>query len=611
MLIELKIKNDGDDRIFSLDFPQMNEQGMPRKIVLEYNENTNECESFTKYGTLPAIQITCNHKPTKNGWLQIYENSLAEDSKVENETPKIPNLEKDDDVFTILDPEELSGVPHKPPEQFINIDTSDKYCYHPDIPHRIFKRRMKNGTPLVVKIAKIPKWIKQHYYEHIMKTEPPINRTKSPNHPKVFYLDPSENKWMADELAKIEKYVNKHKIKYDRNEVEELMNLIRLELTFNPSYKTEDLHGCIKNKNFKFTEVPDDWDKVTFWERNPKAMMDMVLDEQYIKYKKDVNSTYNVWKNLSFNDMSILQYPDPVKIKAEVISKMIPPPPGIEDFHGTKNLKQHESFFDFLDFKPSVPGPGKVLNDPTNNDINNPVTKMKSFRYYENNDWVELLVFVPHQVEKLDKDSTPVIIYFGTGNNDHFHYYQGNRGRHDYFNHESIDFYNQNCIIISLDYFVKSDKAKRFYINPNENLIKNILTQISARFTNENLRFLMGHSRGAQSALFAHVNNPGFTKRVFTTELYISDNPNTRFDEQRAKYLMDYMPAGSSIIAINGDSNHYRSLDFEQFTTNYENFDIQIIEGYGTMCHQYGILHHFKHDIEYLWIKEMEAKRMQ
>ena len=123
MIIELKIKNNGDDRIFMLDFPQMNEQGTPRKIVLEYNENTNECESFTKYGTLPAIQITCNHKPTKHGWLQIYENSLAEDSKVENETPKFPNLEKDDDLFTILDPEESSGVPHKPPEQFINIDT--------------------------------------------------------------------------------------------------------------------------------------------------------------------------------------------------------------------------------------------------------------------------------------------------------------------------------------------------------------------------------------------------------------------------------------------------------------------------------------------------------
>ena len=56
---------------------------------------------------------------------------------------------------------------------------------------------------------------------------------------------------------------------------------------------------------------------------------------------------------------------------------------------------------------------------------------MKSFRYHENNDWIDILVFVPEQIKNLEKDSTPVLVYLGTGNGDHYHYYNGNRGRHD------------------------------------------------------------------------------------------------------------------------------------------------------------------------------------
>ena len=77
MIIELKIKNNDEDRIFTMDFPKMNEQGTPKKIMVEYNVNTDECESFTSYGTLPPIQFKCNHKPTKHGWLQVYENSFG------------------------------------------------------------------------------------------------------------------------------------------------------------------------------------------------------------------------------------------------------------------------------------------------------------------------------------------------------------------------------------------------------------------------------------------------------------------------------------------------------------------------------------------------------
>ena len=115
------------------------------------------------------------------------------------------------------------------------------------------------------------------------------------------------------------------------------------------------------------------------------------------------------------------------------------------------------------------------------------------------------------------------------------------------------------------------------------------------------MRFLSGHSRGAQSALIAHVNNPDFTNRVFVTELMIPDNPSTRFNEKTAKYLMSYMPQESSVIAVNGDDNYYRSEKFEVSTTKYENFELRIINGYGTACHQQGILEIFKPEIENVW----------
>ena len=95
------------------------------------------------------------------------------------------------------------------------------------------------------------------------------------------------------------------------------------------------------------------------------------------------------------------------------------------------------------------------------------------------------------------------------------------------------------------------------------------------------------------------------------TELRISDNPSTRFDEKIAKYLMKYMPPGSSVIAVNGDTNYYRSENFEVFAAKHENFDLKLVEGYGTTCHQQGILEIFKPEIENVWKQQMMTERTQ
>ena len=290
---------------------------------------------------------------------------------------------------------------------------------------------------------------------------------------------------------------------------------------------------------------------------------------------------------------------------------IVRPPPGMEEIDGTKKLEFHESFFDYIVFEPSTPGPGKIPNDPTNGDMHNPASKMRSFRYQVYNEWLDVLVFLPENILNFTNECTPVIVHLGSGVGDYFHYYNGNRGREKYFPNPNMDWYNKNCIIISLDYFVQSDKAKRFYINPNESLIKNVLEQISSRYPNKKLRYLSGHSRGAQSALITHMNNPIFSNKVFMTELMITDNPNTRFDEQRAKYIMSNLPEDSKLMVVNGTLNYYHSQNMEAFLEKHENFELQIIDGYGTVCHQYGILESFKPKIEQGWNKEMERLRLQ
>ena len=95
------------------------------------------------------------------------------------------------------------------------------------------------------------------------------------------------------------------------------------------------------------------------------------------------------------------------------------------------------------------------------------------------------------------------------------------------------------------------------------------------------------------------------------TELMITDNPNTRLDEQRAKYIMKNLPEDSKLMVVNGTLNYYHSQNMEAFLEKHENFELEIIDGYGTVCHQYGILESFKPKIEHDWKKEMERLRLQ
>ena len=618
MITQLVIKND-EEKVFTLDFPQVkNGCEMPKKMLLNYDEKSRKCESFMSYEDI-AVHMNFNHehKPTHNGWIQTYVNNnltsgKSDEASIQNSSK---NPDKDADLYTILDPEDFDHSMIKPVDEFINLEGFENYCYHPDIKHRIYKKKNKEDTQIIIKVSKIPKTVKQFYYEHIMKTNPPKNRVKNAkstgqNVEDVFNYDLVKNDWMKLEIAKFQKHLKKCSINYTKIDFKCLIEFIRLEKTFNNQYKTEDMYSAVENKNFNFTKgVPKDWESYTLWSKDENLMMDIIHDEKYEILNTNVETTYDAWKKLVLYN---IKFPcDEISrsfIKQELIRKLIPSPPGISTKEGINMLNFNENFLDYNDMIPSTPGPGKIQNDPTNGDLNSFVNNQKSIRYQMGEDWIDIMTFVPEQVRKMDPYDTPVVVYLTTGQGDYFHYYNGNKGRRDHFSNPAMDFYNKNCVIFSLDYYVPSDNKKKFYINPNKELLKMILGHISERYTNKNLRFLAGHSRGAQSAFFAHIENPEFTNRVFLSELYISDNPYTIFDEERAKFLMKHMPKQSSVITVNGLSNYYRSQPFESFTAKHENFDLQMIEGYGTGCHQYGIMELFKPEIEMIWRQQMEQK---
>ena len=451
MIIELVIKND-EEKIFTLDFPKV-ENGceMPKKILLNYDEKTKRCESYLSY-----MSFNHDHKSTNNGWIQTYENNNLITGKSDELSVSCPskNLDKDADLYTILDPEDFDHNIFKPVEEFINLDGFEGYCYHPDIDHRVYKKKYKDEGPIIIKVSKIPKSVKQFYYENIMKTNPPKNRDKNDT---VFNHEMIKNDWMKTEIVKFQKHLKKRKVHYTKIDVKCLIEFIKLEKTFNNQYKSEALYSCAENKNFQFTTgVPDDWESYTLWGKDESLMMDIIHDEKYVYLNTDIKNTYDAWKGLNFYN---IKFPcDEISrsyFKEELIKKLVRTPPGIPEKESTRILKINENFFEYLEMKPSTPGPGKIPNDPTNGDVFSK-NNQKTFRYESDENWIDVMTFIPENVRSMENSNTPLLVYFGSGNGDYFHYYNGNKGRKEYFSHPNMEWYNKNCIIFSLDYFVPS-----------------------------------------------------------------------------------------------------------------------------------------------------------
>ena len=175
-----------------------------------------------------------------------------------------------------------------------------------------------------------------------------------------------------------------------------------------------------------------------------------------------------------------------------------------------------------------------------------------------------------------------------------------------------MNFYTGKCVMISLDYYKPHDKKKKHFSLPNKDIINSILNQISGYFKNKELRFLTGYGRGAQAALYSMTENPNFSKNMLLTELYITDNPNTKINIEMSKNLINKLRPDVRINIVNGNDPWYKNYTDEtlEFAKKCNPKIIQHEKKNlcSMSCFQYGQMELYRRKIEELWKKELTNK---
>ena len=143
--------------------------GRPKEIEVNYEDKTGNLNTKILFSEKEKFDMTSEKDESKKDESEKDGSKLDESEKDKNKKDEFNNedngnengkVDLDQEIYSILDPEDSTTI-LKPGSNFLNIGNSEKYCHHEQIPHRIFKRRWKNGLPSVIKMAKIPKQVKQ------------------------------------------------------------------------------------------------------------------------------------------------------------------------------------------------------------------------------------------------------------------------------------------------------------------------------------------------------------------------------------------------------------------------------------------------------------------
>ena len=147
---------------------------------------------------------------------------------------------------------------------------------------------------------------------------------------------------------------------------------------------------------------------------------------------------------------------------------------------------------------------------------------------------------------------------------------------------------------------------------PNQDIINYVFNQISKVYTNRNLRFISGHGRGAQAAMYSMVHNPDFSKNMILTELYITNGPATKIDINNAKFLINKLESDVKVNIINGNDdwlNIYTDAIIQFVRTcNPEIIECEKQDLSSMSCFQYGFMDVLKNKIERIWKELMKSK---
>ena len=288
MLVELKIvKMNGNVQIFKVELPQIKPSlDIPKTLKLEYGVESEECESNINYERVPASKMECVTRPHLGGRIKEVKNtatcmtesdilSMYSDLKSED------NQKKDDDDISILDPDDGMESPAiEPSSEYIPIEGT-RFSYHPRIKDRLYELRTDKNEKLVpIRVSRVPRQIKQKYYD-IVKRDPPVYKTKSskrnPDHrsksasPKrrrlIFELfekcQKNECELVCKELEKYQKVIQDESLDINKHEILELIDYIKFNLTFTADYRTpqgELATICrIRTKEFAMETKTTNW----------------------------------------------------------------------------------------------------------------------------------------------------------------------------------------------------------------------------------------------------------------------------------------------------------------------------------------------------------------
>ena len=359
------------------------------------------------------------------------------------------------DNMTTLDPDDgTESPPLRSADEYTCIGNT-RFCYHPEFLNRLFRLKSKQGKLTPIRAYKVPKHVKNTYYNEIVKKSPPKNKVRntkrtpehrskdnSPKRRKVIeelFDQSKENECeiVINELNKFQKYAIDNSLELNLDEISKLLNFIKYHLTFSQGFEANSAFHRLKTKIFEI-ENESEWKENTFWGKTEKdvLMQEILTDPIYKENMAKFEELKYVWNNNDIN-RKFNKISDEITIKyirdnfKTLLKEKCKNEDDLESTGSGSNESSEtptiiglsENLMDLFKFIPSTPGPGLIKNDPTNGDLVDFKSNQQKVRVKDNNEWVDVTMCFPRNINKIKPEDTVVVIYIGANNGDYFHFY--------------------------------------------------------------------------------------------------------------------------------------------------------------------------------------------
>ena len=165
-----------------------------------------------------------------------------------------------------------------------------RFCYHPEFLNRLFRLKSKQGKLTPIRAYKVPKHVKNTYYNDIVKKSPPKNKARntkrtpehrskdnSPKRRKVIeelFDESKENECeiVINELNKFQNHAIENSLELNLEEISKLLDFIKYHLTFSQDFEANNAFCKLKTKVCDIEDEPE-WKKNTFRGKSEKDVL--------------------------------------------------------------------------------------------------------------------------------------------------------------------------------------------------------------------------------------------------------------------------------------------------------------------------------------------------